>query len=137
MPLVPTTREDPTNVTFGGADGRTLFITAGRSLYGIELNVPSPALGDFDGDGTVTAADYTVWRNTLGSTTNLSADGDGNRVVDAADYDVWKAHFGQTAAGVAAVASRSPSVPEPSSLWIFALSSLAFVLRGARPPGCR
>jgi gluconolactonase len=36
--------EDPTNVTFGGADGKTLFITAQSSLYGIELNiVPEPS----------------------------------------------------------------------------------------------
>lgn len=36
--------ENPTNVTFGGADGNTLFITARSSLYGIELNlVPEPS----------------------------------------------------------------------------------------------
>jgi gluconolactonase len=36
--------EDPTNVAFGGADGKTLFITAGGSLYGIPLNiVPEPS----------------------------------------------------------------------------------------------
>ena len=36
--------EDPTNVEFGGADGKTLFVTAGRSLYSIRLNiVPEPA----------------------------------------------------------------------------------------------
>jgi gluconolactonase len=36
--------EDPTNVEFGAADGKTLFVTAGRSLYSIRLNiVPEPA----------------------------------------------------------------------------------------------
>jgi gluconolactonase len=36
--------EDPTNLDFGGADGRTLFVTAGISLYSVELNiVPEPA----------------------------------------------------------------------------------------------
>lgn len=36
--------ENPTNLTFGGSDGKTLFITAGGSLYGIELNiVPEPS----------------------------------------------------------------------------------------------
>ncbi len=105
------TAEDPTNVEFGGADGRTLFITAGKSLYSIELNVPSPALGDFDGDGTVTAADYTVWRNTRGSTENLSADADGSKTIDAADYDVWRANFGSSL-GSAALGGEL-SVPEP------------------------
>jgi hypothetical protein len=38
-----TVPEDPTNVTFGGDDGKTLFITAATSLYGINLNiVPEP-----------------------------------------------------------------------------------------------
>jgi gluconolactonase len=36
--------EDPTNLDFGGADGRTLFVTAGTSLYSVQLNiVPEPA----------------------------------------------------------------------------------------------
>jgi gluconolactonase len=35
--------QDPTNIAFGGVGGRTLFITAQTSLYGIELNVvPEP-----------------------------------------------------------------------------------------------
>jgi gluconolactonase len=37
--------EDPTNLEFGGADGKTLFVTAGASLYSVPLNidVPEPA----------------------------------------------------------------------------------------------
>ncbi|MGF1678108.1 MAG: SMP-30/gluconolactonase/LRE family protein [Candidatus Methylacidiphilales bacterium] len=31
--------EDPTNVTFGGKDNRTLFITARKSVYVIDMNV--------------------------------------------------------------------------------------------------
>jgi gluconolactonase len=117
--------QDPTNLKFGGNDGRTLFITAGNSLYDVELNVPSPALGDYDGDGTVTAADYTVWRDTLGSTENLAADGDGSKTIDAADYDVWKSHFGTTLDSDSAALNQS--VPEPdclalatASLWLLA-----------------
>jgi hypothetical protein len=109
-----TTAEDPTNVEFGGVDGRTLFITAGRSLYGIELNVPSPDLGDYDGDGIVTASDYTVWRDTLGSTENLAADGDGSRTIDAGDFDVWKSHFGNSLGSGSAIDFANHSVPEPS-----------------------
>jgi len=30
----------PTNVAFGGADRKTLYITAGSRLYSIKLNVP-------------------------------------------------------------------------------------------------
>lgn len=36
--------EDPTNLDFGGADSRTLFVTAGTSLYSVQLAiVPEPA----------------------------------------------------------------------------------------------
>jgi hypothetical protein len=49
------------------------------------------AVGDFNRDGRVDAADYTVWRDTEGETTDLRADADGNGQVDQADYDLWKA----------------------------------------------
>jgi hypothetical protein len=52
--------------------------------------------GEYNSDLTVNAADYVLWRKTLGSTTDLRADGDGNGRVDAADYDFWRARFGNT-----------------------------------------
>jgi len=30
--------ERPTNICFGGKEGNTLFIAAGTSLYGVEIN---------------------------------------------------------------------------------------------------
>ena len=59
-----------------------------------ELNVA--LAGDYNLDGTVNAADYTVWRDTLGSTTSLAADGNGNNAIDTGDYGVWKQNFGRT-----------------------------------------
>ncbi len=55
--------------------------------------------GDYNGDGNVDAADYTVWRDNLGSTSNLDADGDGSGTVDAADYTVWTSNFGDSGEG--------------------------------------
>jgi hypothetical protein len=123
--------QDPTNVAFGGSDGRTLFITAQTSLYGIELDVPSPAFGDFNGDGSVSAADYTVWRNTLGTTTNLSADGNGNKVVDADDYGVWRSHFGNLL-GSSGGASTGAAVPEPSGIALACLTLIGGLVRRRR-----
>ena len=54
--------------------------------------------GDYNKDGIVDTADFTVWRNTLGQIgTGLAADGNASGTIDAGDYNVWKSHFGQTA----------------------------------------
>jgi hypothetical protein len=78
--------------------------------------------GDYNGNNVVDAADYTLWRNTLGSTANLSADGNGNTRIDAGDYDVWKQHFGQ-AAGSGGLSAARAAVPEPTSL-LFCIAAL-------------
>ena len=53
--------------------------------------------GDYNGDGEVNSADYTVWRNSLGQTgSSLAADGSGptpgipDGVVNQFDYSFWK-----------------------------------------------
>jgi hypothetical protein len=57
--------------------------------------------GDYNLNGVVDAADYTVWRDALGANVVAYsiADGNGNGIVDQPDYDVWMMHFGQTVAG--------------------------------------
>jgi hypothetical protein len=71
--------------------------------------------GDYNGNDTVDAADYVLWRKTVGSTTNLSADGNGNRVIDGRDYAVWQKNFGESlpspeaAGNVAAAGLNHPS----------------------------
>ena len=63
--------------------------------------------GDYNGDHVVDAADYTIWRDSLGSTTNLAADGNGNHVIDQGDFDLWSAHFGKaTYAGIGVAVSH-------------------------------
>lgn len=81
--------------------------------------------GDFNGDGIVNIADYTVWRDNLGATdeTAINNNGDGGGVT-AADYTVWKTHFGQ---GSGALDSASQAVPEPAALFLFCLALLAWV----------
>src|SRR5262249_27231659 len=58
--------------------------------------IPPAAFGDYNLDGFVDAADYTVWSDTLGAAVPAAtaADGNGSGNVDVGDLDVWKEHFG-------------------------------------------
>jgi hypothetical protein len=84
--------------------------TALRSGLSFEL------VGDYNADGVVDAADYTVWRNSVGSTTDLAANGDNTGtsqgVIDGADYLVWKNNFGEGSGGTLNLAHAV--VPEPT-----------------------
>jgi hypothetical protein len=86
-----------------------LDLTKGDSLYSLLV-----APGDYNGDGSVDAVDYTIWRDTFGSTEDLRADGNGDFVIDGEDFDVWRASFGQTFSGSGNGASSA--VPEPATL---------------------
>ena len=51
--------------------------------------------GDYNQNGFVNAADYVIWRHTLGEAGNLLvADGDGDQQNGLGDYDVWKEDVG-------------------------------------------
>ena len=54
--------------------------------------------GDFNADGQVNAADYTVWRDTLGGTgVLLAADADANGAVGASDHTLWRRDYARAA----------------------------------------
>jgi hypothetical protein len=86
--------------------------------------VPEPILpGDYNSDGTVDAADYVVWRKTLGRIVPLAtaADGNGDGTIDPEDYHVWRTNFGNSRPGGAG--SSFAAVPEPAGklLLVFAV----------------
>ncbi len=83
-----------------------------------------PGCADYNQNGIVDAADYTVWRDTLGeSGADLAGDGNSNGWVEIADYEVWKMHFGATSGELD---SGWTIVPEPSAvaLMIVAVAAL-------------
>jgi hypothetical protein len=100
--------------------------------------------GDYNLDGKVSAADYTVWRDTLGSTTDMRANGDfvgsSTGVIDMDDYDVWLANFGMTTPGAGSGAtvglSISPTpVPEPTAILLLLIGLVLAQRCGALPSG--
>jgi hypothetical protein len=115
--------------------------------------IPPALLGDYNHDGSVDAADYSVWRDTLHANVApySGADSSGNGVVDQADYGVWRAHFGQTlpppgtgsgataaralVESVAPPAAAASSLPARSARGVAALRADAvFTMLGQRTP---
>src|SRR5262249_6236854 len=77
----------------------------------------TPALiGDYNNDGIVDAADYTVWRKGLGTTYTQS------------DFNAWRTHFDQTS-GSGPGASLNSAVPEPATLTLLMFGAAGWCLR--------
>ena len=89
------------------------------------LRVTLALAGDYNQNGVVDAADYTVWRDTFNAVDDLRADGNRNGVIDAADYNVWRDNFGN-AVGV--------NVPESTSALLLVVGTfgLAWMVRRRR-----
>jgi hypothetical protein len=86
-----------------------------------QFTPPTGLPGDFNGDGTVDAADYTVFRDNLGGfeTAFAPLTGSGNGTVGAEDYSLWRSNFGATS-GSPLLASPG-AVPEPSTAALLGL----------------
>ena len=82
---------------------------------------PLPALvtptGDYNGNHSIDASDYVVWRKSLGQTgVGLKADGNLNNQIDASDFAFWRSRFGQTAGSGSNLDSPNyVFVPEPNA----------------------
>jgi cytochrome c peroxidase len=81
--------------------------------------------GDYTGDGVVNAADYDLWRASLGDATSLDADGNNDHVVDAGDYVIWRKNLGRTWQNLATGGGGtiSDAVPEPTAYTQAALAA--------------
>lgn len=122
----------------GDGNGNFVSFPKGTGYAGTALNqiivdtVPeflAGVPGDYNNDGQVDAADYTIWRD------NVGADSIPNRgqgitgAVGEADYDFWKSQF----AGIGGSGQASP-VPEPSSFILIAFSGLQLLRLRRRFP---
>lgn len=97
------------------ADGTEFQIDLNSSRFNALANLEIVRVlpGDFNVDGMVDTADYTTWRDSLGSDVEhgSGADGDFDGKITLADYEIWKDGFAIT--GGDAGAQHAP-VPEPS-----------------------
>lgn len=86
------------------------------ALHFISGDDPPTGDADFNDDGIVNIADYTVWRDNLGGPGPVG-NADGVDGVTAADYDIWKSQFGNSVPLVAGSSLAPASVPEPAT-WV-------------------
>jgi hypothetical protein len=90
-----------------------------------------PLAGDYDGNGTVDASDYTVWRDSLGAVgAGLAADGTGpegmpDGMVDQLDYALWKTNFGMSA--MVESQQNASLAPEPTSMFLALIAVFGWV----------
>jgi hypothetical protein len=100
---------------------------------GWEITLPQPVPGDYNRNRVVDAADYTIWRNTLGSTTDLRANGNNSGAsagkIDQADYTFWKSNFGDTSGSGGAASG----VPEPTSMVLLVMAGAFTAFCERRP----
>lgn len=78
--------------------------------------------GDYNADGTVNLADYTVWRDHLGSPAGTLLNDPNAEVIGPAQYTTWKTNFGNTLPPVSSLAQTT--VPEPSTGFLLTLLAL-------------
>ena len=87
-----------------------------------------PLEGDYNADGAVDAADYVVWRKTVGSTIVLPNDPDGG-TIGPDQYATWRANFG-TGSGGSGAGGGNAAAPEPSGLLLIFMATVAGVMFG-------
>ena len=78
-------------------DGAYILPNPDRAEYCSSLEEEKDPTGDFNCDGSIDAADYSMWRDAKGSFVDLNevCTPDANRdgVVDQLDYDIWRSTY--------------------------------------------
>ena len=70
-------------------------------VFAAAIPTVPPPIGDYNRNYVVDAADYVLWRKTLGDSelpAFFGADGDGDGTIGQGDYGVWQAQFWPNAA---------------------------------------
>jgi hypothetical protein len=100
----------------------------------VQYVTSTAVFGDYNQNGVVDAADYTLWRNNFGSPTSLP--NDPSPGVGQDDYTRWKQNFGQTGGGAGSIAAPSP-IPEPTTFALLGTGMIFGLCRRRRRPSMR
>jgi hypothetical protein len=153
------TFSDPSVLHFSGVDGQgipirldaalrgpLLHLTGMNSLpptcvtctqyvgYKVDALAVMRPYADFNLDGVIDNADYSIWRTNIGTQSDASfeqGDANGDGVVDASDYVVWRHTLGP-ATNLAVFADSGLAegrVPEPATLGLTFAGALFLILR--------
>lgn len=106
------------------ADWKVTYLATTLRIEVVAAQLP----GDYNGDGIVNAADYSVWRDQQGSFGEaVTADGNQDGLVNSQDYEVWVENYGRIAF------PEAQATPEPATISTLVLCLLARC-RARRPP---
>ncbi|MEQ8847727.1 hypothetical protein [Botrimarina sp.] len=114
---------DPTTNTLAVLD----FFNRNVFIFEVGAGV-APLVGDYNRDGAVNAADYTVYRDNLGDSVvnpGDGADGNENGVIDTGDYAFWADNYG-------ASASSAVATPEPTAAALALVTLAGLAMRRRR-----
>jgi hypothetical protein len=99
----------------------------------VRLEMVAGVAGDYNENGVVDAADYTLWRNNVGQPATALKNRNplltGN--INEDDYAFWKSRFGATSGSGAG----TTAVPEPTA-WLLGLCGAVFSLQVRRRSTC-
>jgi hypothetical protein len=101
------------------------------TVSGTVAIAPAGLPGDFNDDGVVDAADYTVWRNHLDEPNENNLPNGNGGGVTLSDYDWWKQHYGTPPGSGGGGLFGSP-VPEPTSVALGLLAAMGCALFAVR-----
>lgn len=109
----------------GGLEWEVAIDAMTLSLAVVEAS--ATLAGDYNDDGIVDAADYTVWQDSLGGT-GLPNETVSLGTVDQADYDAWVANFGTVSEGAGGLSA----VPEPATAGLLMIGSFVMLSANRR-----
>lgn len=103
--------------------GQMLLNMEPLEVIALAVRVVDGTPGDYNGDGIVNVADYTVWRDNLGAAAGTLMNDPNTSLVGSAQYSTWKASFGSNLPAPGSL--HGTHVPEPATCISLLLGALA------------